>query len=69
MLDRAVFMREIPHSRSSFKNDENEKNLDCFKFVFFLYLGVGIYAQVTAYKELRYWKDCTPVSYGLYNQE
>ncbi len=35
---------------------------------FFFYLGEGVCAQVTAYNELRYVKDCTSVSYGLHNQ-
>ncbi len=39
-------------------------NLDFF----FLYLGDGVCAHVTAYNELRYGKDCTSVSYGLNNQ-
>ncbi len=44
-------------------------NLDLiFLFILFLYLGEGVCAQVTAYNELRYGKDCTSVSYGLHNQ-
>ncbi len=43
-------------------------NRDLYFFILFLYLGEGVSAQVTAYNELRYGKDCTSVSYSLHNQ-
>ncbi len=49
MSERAVLLREIPHSSSSFKNDENEMNLDVFLFYLYvkkIVLGEGVHFKV-----------------------